>query len=163
MSSSPSPSSSGVPSMQVVGLTGSDQRLSAIQSTNEKAEMLNTLNQTGGIYRRKIGKMKRNTRRMRGGEITIPMPTPLYSDTLGGEMGTTGQVTGNAVLMTSSAENAKYDSLAAPVASVPASQLRGGYGKYRSKKGRKSRKSRKTKKYSKKSRKTSKKSRKSKR
>ena len=154
---SSTPSSSSVPSMQVVGLTSSDQRLSAIQSMNNKADMLNTLNQTGGIYGRKMRKMR--SRRMRGGEITIPMPTPLYTETLAGDMGTTGQVTGNAVLMTGSAENAKYDSLAAPVAPVPENQLKGGYRKYRTKKG----KSRKTRKTSKKSRKTYKKSRKYKR
>lgn len=129
-----SSTSSSVPSMQVVGLTASDQRLSAIQSMNNKANMLNTLNQTGGIYGRKMRKMRRKTRRMRGGEITIPMPTALYTETLVGEMGTPGQITGNAVLMTTSAENAKYDSLAAPVAPVPASQLKGGYKKKRTKK-----------------------------
>lgn len=121
--------------MQVVGLTSSDQRLSAIQSMNNKADMLNTLNQTGGIYARKMRKMRKiKTRRMRGGEITIPMPTALFTDTLAGKMGTTGQITSNAVLMTGSAENAKYDSLAAPVADVPASQLKGGYKKKRTKK-----------------------------
>ena len=146
------PSSSSVPSMQVVGLTSSDQRLSAIESTNNKANILNTLNQTGGIYGRKMRKMRKmrkiKSRRMRGGEITIPMPTPLYTETLAGDMGTSGQVTGNAVLMTGSAENAKYDSLAAPVAPVPANQLKGGYKKKRTKKRKyskmkKSRKSRK--------------------
>jgi hypothetical protein len=149
------PSSSSVPSMQVVGLTSSDQRLSAIESTNNKANILNTLNQTGGIYGRKMRKLRKmKSRRMRGGEITIPMPTPLYTETLAGDMGTTGQVTGNAVLMTGSAENAKYDSLAAPVAPVPANQLKGGYRKKRTKKRKsskmkkssKSRKSRKSRK-----------------
>jgi len=100
---------------------------------------------------------------MRGGEITIPMPTPLYTETLAGEMGTTGVITGNAVTMTTSAENAKYDSLAAPVAPVPANQLKGGYRKYRTKKGnsKKTRKTKKSRKTSKKSKKYSKKSRKS--
>ena len=152
--------------MQVVGLTSSDQRLSAIQSMNNKADMLNTLNQTGGIYGRKMGKMRKmrktKSRRMRGGEITIPMPTPLYTETLAGNMGTTGQVTGNAVLMTTSAENAKYDSLAAPVAPVPASQLKGGYRKYITKKGKSRKSSKKSRKTSKKSSKKSRKSRKSK-
>ena len=153
-----SSSSSSVPSMQVVGLTASDQRLSAIQSMNNKADMLNTLNQTGGIYARKMRKMRKmrkiKTRRMRGGEITIPMPTALFTDTLAGKMGTTGQITSNAVLMTGCAENAKYDSLAAPVAPVPANQLKGGYRKYRTKKGKSRKTSKKTRKSSKKTRKS---------
>lgn len=149
-----SSTSSSVPSMQVVGLTASDQRLSAIESMNNKANMLNTLNQTGGIYGRKMRKMRRKTRRMRGGEITIPMPTTLFTQTLAGNMGTTGQITSNAVLMTGSAENAKYDSLAAPVADVPANQLKGGYRKYRTKKEKSRKTSKKTRKSSKKTRKS---------
>jgi hypothetical protein len=150
------PSSSSIPSMQVVGLSSVDPRQSAIQSMNTKAEMLNTLNQTGGIFRRRkcIGK---SCRKMRGGfqttssspgEITIPMPTPLYSDTLVGNQSSSGQTIANAILMTSSAENAKYDSLAASPIPIPPSQLKGGYRKFKTKKrvskkrkfGRKSRK-----------------------
>ena len=158
------PSSSSIPSMQVVGLSSVDPRQSAIQSMNTKAEMLNALNQTGGIFRRRkcIGK---SCRKMRGGfqttssspspsQITIPMPTPLYNDTLVGNQSSSGQTIANAILMTSSAENAKYDSLAASPIPVPASQLKGGYRKINTKK-RVSKKRKMGKKSGKKSRKKS--------
>ena len=141
---SSSPSSSSIPSMQVVGLSSVDPRQSAIHSMNTKAEMLNALNQTGGIFKRRkcIGK---SCRKMYGGfqttssspspsQITIPMPTPLYNDTLVGSQSSSGQTVANAILMTSSAENAKYDSLAASPIPVPASQLKGGYRKIKTNK-----------------------------
>lgn len=123
----PSDSSSAIPSMEVVGLSAADPRLSAIDTMNNKSDMLNTLNQVGGILRRKrMAKRMAKKSRMNGGDITIPMPTPLFTDTLAGDQSTSGQTIKNAGLISTSTENSKYDSLAAPVASVPASQLKGG-------------------------------------
>ena len=134
-----------IPTMKVVGLSASDQRQSAIQNMNTKADLLNALNQSGGLIRRKGRKTKKRNFKIRGGNIVVPLPTPMYSDTLAGDQSSSGQIIGNAVTMTTSAENAKYDSLAASPRPIPANQLKGGR-KDRTKKSRKIKKSKKNKK-----------------
>ena len=156
MSTSPSPysasPSSAVPGMQVNGMSASTPRQSAIENMNSNATLLNNLNQIGGIFRK--------FKKMKGGQIIIPMPSPVYKETLAGNQSSSGQVVENANTMTASNENSKYDSLAASPAPIPANQLKGGY-----RKRNKSRKnSRKLKRKNKKTRKVkkSKKSKKSK-
>ncbi len=130
-SSSQSPSSV-LPAIQILGMSSSTSRQSAMDTMNNNADLLNNLNQVGGIFRL----MK--SKKMKGGQIVVPMPTTMFQQTMGGDQSVTNVVTNGAITMTSSAENSKYDGLVGAPEPVPANQLKGGY---KTKKMRKSRKS----------------------